>query len=103
MKDCPECGHFGTNYYDPPQHQVTCPHYAFDLKSRKAEQDLRLWNYNAGAAVAFGLLLMAEAIKAMWWLNACPRCDKASNGWVGKICITCSNDLDQTWEQPYDR
>ena len=49
-----------------------------------------------GAAVAFGIMGMAEAIRQRPGLKACPLCLKASYGWVGigkdAICIDCSNN-----------
>jgi len=52
--------------------------------------------YEFGAAIAFGIIGMATAIKKKHWLEACPLCLKASYGWVGigkdAICIDCSNN-----------
>ncbi|HVL61379.1 MAG TPA: hypothetical protein VM430_08225 [Microbacterium sp.] len=54
-----------------------------------------------GAAVAFGLMGMAEAIAAKHWLEACPGCGRASgsrtyempsegNPWARNwLCISC--------------
>jgi hypothetical protein len=53
--------------------------------------------FQAGAAVAFGLMGMAEAIQRVHGhaIKACPICGMASRGWCGwppnMICLDCDN------------
>ncbi len=49
--------------------------------------------FDTGAAVAFGLLGMAEAIRAIEAVQACPRCHIASGAWTDNICNQCWDDL----------
>jgi hypothetical protein len=74
MKDCPDCGHGGTNFYDPeapPQHRQWCPRLQW-----------------VGAAVAFGLMGMAEAIRLRvteYHPHEIP-CWTAKQGWGASAC-----------------
>lgn len=43
-----------------------------------------------GAAVAFGMMAMAEAIQGTWSVRACPTCGRAPTAWVGDQCMQCA-------------
>ena len=51
-------------------------------------------SFAEGAAVAFGLMGMAEAIGEIRSIEGCDACGKASNSWIGGTCMACWDATD---------